>query len=284
MSDPRAALGQYFTPQEVVHLAYDLLVAADPHTRAPKLIDPACGEGVFLRVALERGLTAPERCYGLDRDPSVVDAWQRQGWWPNAAGPHLSVHDGLCEPTSSLRWLRDADFDWVVGNPPYAGQKLRFLRGLDPALLMAGEHAALCRALANRLTLWRRGRPNRPLTAADLRALSTFPIELLFLERFTQLARPGGLIAIVLPDGVLANRRHRFVREWLLDRLTVHAVVALPRHAFRRSGASAKTNLVVATKSAPRRRHRIALLDAVDGLQPDQVAELVDSVSKPAGP
>ena len=78
-----------------------------------KIIDPACGEGVFLRVALERGLTAPERCYGLDRDPSVVDAWQRQGWWPNAAGPHLSVHDGLCEPTSSLRWLRDADFERV---------------------------------------------------------------------------------------------------------------------------------------------------------------------------
>ena len=65
------------------------------------------------------------------------------------------------------------------------------------------------------------------------------------------LARPGGLIAIVLPEGVLANARRGPERQWLFAEHTVHAVVGLPRSTFRPAGITAKTCLCFIEKSPP---------------------------------
>jgi len=88
-------------------------------------------------------------------------------------------------------------------------------------------------ALRAGYTIWR----------GSLRAhsdLSRYPIEILFLERFVQLARPGGHIAIIIPDGILANARLSYVREWLWEHTEVKAVASLPQHTFFRHGAAAK--------------------------------------------
>lgn len=71
-------------------------------------------------------------------------------------------------------------------------------------------------------------------------------IEVLFLELFWKLVKPNGRIAIILPDGPLSNRPFKYVRDWLLCRAHVEAIVSLPRGIFDQT--TAKTNLLVARR------------------------------------
>ena len=74
-------------------------------------------------------------------------------------------------------------------------------------------------------------------------------LEVLFLELFLKLAKPGGRIVIILPDGPLSNGPFAYVRSWLLCRAHVEIIVSLPRNIF--PGTSAKTNILIAQKRTP---------------------------------
>lgn len=71
-------------------------------------------------------------------------------------------------------------------------------------------------------------------------------LEVLFLELFWKLAKPNGKIAIILPDGPLSNRPFKYVRNWLLCRAHVQAIISLPRGIFNRT--SAKTSILIAQR------------------------------------
>lgn len=90
-------------------------------------------------------------------------------------------------------------------------------------------------------------------------------LEVLFLELFLKLVKTNGRIAIILPDGPFSNRYFGYVREWLLCRAQVEAIISLPRGIFR--ATSAKTNLLLARKlpvSAQPYRELTALLECSD--------------------
>jgi type I restriction enzyme M protein len=74
------------------------------------------------------------------------------------------------------------------------------------------------------------------------------PLEVLGLERCIQFLRPGGKLGIVLPDGTLANRNSKYVREWLEQKAKIRAIVSLPIETFMPFGASIKTSLVFVRK------------------------------------
>ena len=56
--------------------------------------------------------------------------------------------------------------------------------------------------------------------------------DILFIERCIQLLKPGGRLAIVLPHNKVAADSLAFVREWLLRKARVLAVVGLGRNTF----------------------------------------------------
>ena len=107
-------------------------------------------------------------------------------------------------------------FDLAIGNPPFSAQaslerRSEVLQGFD---LGAGR-TSQC-------------------------------LEVLFLELFLKLAKINGRIAIILPDGPLSNKPFKYVRDWLLCRAQVEAIISLPRGIF--SGTTAKTNILIAQK------------------------------------
>lgn len=79
----------------------------------------------------------------------------------------------------------------------------------------------------------------------------SLPLEILGLERCFQFLRPGGRLAIVLPDGILKNKNARFVRRWVDQIAEIKAIISLPEEAFTAYGAMVKTSVCVFRKLAP---------------------------------
>lgn len=227
----RKALGQYFTPPEVVGFCLEALGWLDAGNDAARrrVLDPACGEGAFLAGALERGLCLARNTYGIDLDGGLAASWREQGLG-GPEGPWLGIGDGLLAESVCGQALAEGSFDWLVGNPPYAGEGLR---AAAPEVLeqVRGRYELAARRPGERLR--------------------RLPVEVLFVERFWRLCRPGGWVAMVLPEGLLANARWRFVREWLLPRVTLQAVVELPRDTFRAGGGITALTCVVIYRKAP---------------------------------
>jgi type I restriction enzyme M protein len=273
MEPRRKRLGQYFTPPTVVDFALRALRWLDGRPDRPPceaLLDPSCGEGAFLHAAIEGGFVAAGKAWGVDRDPQLLPRWADEGL-RDVMGSHLVHGDGLLDDPSA--WGAPAEgFHWVVGNPPYAGEGLKLA---DAATLtLVSERFELCQ---------RRYGP-----APSPGQVRRFPIEVLFLERFWQLCRPGGLMAIVLPEGIFANDRWRFVRHWLLQATTVHAVVGLPRRAFGAHQITAKTCLALIGKSVPAPGHQVALAEVEHigrGDEPNELSCVLDlwAAEKTAG-
>lgn len=119
---------------------------------------------------------------------------------------------------------------------------VRCADGLDPASLPAGTFDAVV------------GNPPFGVRTSRRAPLAS---EVRFLLRALELARPGGLVALVLPNGVLANERLRDLRADLLAQNTVLAVVALPRGTFYGTGTTAACSLLLLRTAAPPPDHQV---------------------------
>jgi type I restriction-modification system DNA methylase subunit len=290
-----------------------------------RLIDPACGEGVFLRAAHERGGLPAQGLFGADIDETLPAGWRRDSLLREA---NLRLANGLLdEPQSGIR---EGSFDLVAGNPPFSGKGLQDLLRLlsDPqegarhqeqdffegSYLKEATAAARAplspqvRAELERLTrtlsqysCWRldtspeladeteaeaetaptelfaavelsdRRRPtatdyeraaefiahwpaerpldiSRPEVRDTVRRLAGTAIEVIFTERFLRLARPGGLIALIVPESIVASDRLGPFRTWLLGRMDLLASISLPQKVFTGVGANAKTSIIFARR------------------------------------
>ncbi|MGF7036971.1 methylation-associated defense system DNA methyltransferase MAD2 [Mucilaginibacter lappiensis] len=58
------------------------------------------------------------------------------------------------------------------------------------------------------------------------------PPEILFIDQCYQFLKPGGKMAIVLPDGILGNPNTEYVRSWILDKFRLLASIDLAVEAF----------------------------------------------------
>ena len=73
--------------------------------------------------------------------------------------------------------------------------------------------------------------------------------EVLFVERICEFLKPGtGKAAIVLPDGILTNSSSQYVRDFILERFQLLAVVSLPQCAFAHFGAGVKASVIFVRK------------------------------------
>ncbi|MGC8622224.1 MAG: HsdM family class I SAM-dependent methyltransferase, partial [Caldisphaera sp.] len=72
--------------------------------------------------------------------------------------------------------------------------------------------------------------------------------EILFIERCLAFLKDGGKLAIVLPDGILTNSSLQYVRDFIMAKAQVLAIVSLPQFAFTHFGAGVKSSLVFLRK------------------------------------
>lgn len=267
-------LGIFYTREEIVNFIYDVLLLwkemedkeenrweSHKPKHYPSVIDPACGEGIFLKKALEKKFTTPQYIWGIDIDEHAKDKWEKINLLKSfGSEAKLDIHffhqNGLLplDEKKILRYKKGGlkDFDAVVGNPPYGGIGIGIVNG------------GLEQALVN-FEIWKRPfrkapteDPHQLLLPVEIKEsnirksekdrLKSFPIEVLFIDRFIQLAKPGGWIAIIIPDGILSNSNLYYVRQYIANNARVEAIVSLPRDAFKHVGTSAKTSILFLKK------------------------------------
>lgn len=228
----RAGMGQYFTPDPVVKF---MVAVCDPSV-ADLVLDPFCGSAHMLTTCLQhvhrRTRHTDDRVWyefafgklhGIEKSDRMVRVAMTDMRLQGDGHSNIRCTDALLD-LSNYPDLERESFDLIVTNPPF-GSAL----GTD----------ALARLGAFDLAEGRR----------------SVPLEVLGLERCIQFLRPGGRLAIVLPDGVLANRSMAYVRQWADSVVKLRAIVSLPLATFVPFGASIKTSIVFARKWHPGERH-----------------------------
>ena len=193
-TDTRRLLGQHFTPEPLVRLVCALGIAS-PEAR---VLDPACGEGAFLRGAIERlrqlGRSKPHRSQvcGFEVDPVHAAAARA------VPGAEIRSADFFAQ---ELR----PEFDSVVGNFPFVRQEL--LKGRKEFLggVVRREWAG---AFPEISTLSGR---------ADL--------YLYFFLHAARCLRDGGRMAVISGNSWLHVPYGALLRKFLLEKLSLQMVL-----------------------------------------------------------
>ena len=275
-------LGIFYTPQEVADFIFEILniwkenqanrwKTKEGKTKYPSVIDPSVGEGIFLKTALSKNFTKPEWIFGLDIDEDAVKKWKEINLLKEFGGEDkdLEAHFFHQNGLEKIKWkqhrykykyklkqidIKNQQFDAVVGNPPYGGLGLGHTNFSDGLITQLAKFEIFPKTVKNDL--------NTANLQSDLfgseksfslhkdikQKLKSFSIEILFLERFIQLAKPGGWIAIIIPDGILTNSNAIYVREFIINKTKVEAIVSLPRDTFKNVGTNAKTSILFLRK------------------------------------
>lgn len=233
----RAGMGQYFTPDPVVDMAVRILKPKP----SDLILDPFCGSAHFLTRCLDYvnenyAKTAGEyamhqfkffHLHGIEKSERMVRIAMTDMLLHDDGHTNIRNTDALLsfENYPDLIALREdgtndpAIFDIILTNPPFGS-------------IMKGEVIEI-------LGRFHLGHKKKSL-----------PLEVLGLERCLQFLRPGGRLAIVLPDGILKNKNMAFVRRWLHGVAEIKAVISLPLETFAPFGTTTKTSLCFFQKCA----------------------------------
>ena len=255
----RGNFGQYFTPREIVKFIVDVL----PITHDSKVLDTSCGSGGFLLYALNK-----VRNEATDYYPNYKnDAKQYAKWFPywhdfaeknlygieineqisRAAKMNMIIHDdGHTNVITSDGLVSDATikehsgnkgfeygtFDFIITNPPFGNN----IRQTEQAYLKT----------------YQLGKKDEDWLAVKAKAGDDIrdgqQSEVLFIEQDYLFLKEGGMLAIVLPDGILTNSSMQYVRTQLEDWFRIVAVVSMPQTAFAANGAGVKSSVLFLRK------------------------------------
>lgn len=229
----RGDRGEFFTPHPIVRLAIEMIAPKPNET----VIDPACGSGGFLIQTIshvchqcpdiEKSAYVREHIRGIEFNPDVALSAMIRLAFEGGAGTEVICANALLENEQ----FNNA-FDIVLTNPPFGSKgKIEDQRILKSYLL------------ARR---WNRTSSDEWEVTRNV--LAGQSPEILFIEKCLKLLRPGGRMAIVLPDGLLQNISNSHIRFWIRSQAKVLGVVSIPQEAFVPYGTGIKTSLLLLQK------------------------------------
>lgn len=229
----RGDRGEFFTPHPIVRLAV-AMIAPKPNER---VIDPACGSGGFLIQALayiqktypdvDKSSYAQKNIAGIEFNPDVALSAMIRLAFEGGTGTEITCANALLENEK----LNNA-FDIVLTNPPFGSKG----KVEDQKILKSYVLARRWNKTSN---------ADWEVTKTVLAGQSP---EILFIEKCLRLLRPGGRMAIVLPDGLLQNVSNSHIRYWIRLQAKVLGVVSIPQEAFVPYGTGIKTSLLLLQK------------------------------------
>lgn len=246
--------GQFFTPRNVVKMMVDILDPDDEDL----IIDPACGSGGFLIEALrhvwrkldaegekfhwnksnlqeEKMEVALNKIRGIDKDYFLSKVAKAYMAIIGDGKSGIFNEDSLEKPENwqdKTRLKIDlGKFSVLLTNPPF-GSKIP-VRGEEKLKQFNLGHK------------WKQDKKTGEWQTGKLKDKEA--PQILFIERCLQLLKNEGRMAIVLPDGVFGNDTFSYIRNWLITRGRIWAIIDVPIETFM-PNTSTKTSILIFQK------------------------------------
>lgn len=293
----RGDFGQYFTPREVV----DFVVKVLPITKDSLVLDTSCGSGGFLLYALDKVRNkatelypkyktdvkqqskwkpywhkfAENNLYGIEISEGIARTAKMNMIIHDDGHTNVVTADGLLsadykskkigeteeEQKAREKWnsntlqVKTANhnfkynhFDYIITNPPFGSTiKLTEQAYLQYFKLGLKEVSWIDRKQRSKF---------------DLGARDSQSTEVLFIEQCYRFLKPGGMLAIVVPDGVLTNSSGQYVRDWIEEHYRIISVVSLPQDAFKANDAGVKSSVMFLQKLTEKQSESIKVAKA----------------------
>ena len=279
----RGDRGEFFTPRNIMRMAVKMI---NPKPNE-KICDTSCGTGGFLVTAMnhvidtlksevEKDFDKPEsewsdhersmvrdrikdiaakNYYGFDINPDLVKATKMNMVMNNDGSGNIYRNDSLLPPhewdgslkgqlanaldikANSIKNHNSIQFfDVIVTNPPFGSRipikDSHILGQYDIGYIWRNIHSA------EYGSGWTKSEDYQ----------SSVPPEQLFIERCLQFLKPGGRLAIVLPDSILGNPGLGYIRQWLIEHTRIIASVDLHVDTFQPRNGTQTSVLIVQKK------------------------------------
>lgn len=221
--------GQYFTVRHVVQMCVDMLNPRDNEA----CLDPACGPCGFMihtlkhvtenekfkkrwgrEVEFRKKEYAQNYLYAIDFDQKLAKVAKVMMLIMGDGKTHvfrvnsLDPREWVNHPHRVGDFVRDGMFDLIMTNPPFAGE-------ITQAEVLGGYDLAY------------KGDP------AQNKRANKVERDVLFIERCLRLLKPGGRMAIVLPQGIFNNTSDEYIRKYVMKQARILAVVGLQGNMFK---------------------------------------------------
>lgn len=237
----RGKMGQFFTPRSIIRFCIKMM---NPE-RDTLVLDPACGSGGFLLNAMDNVRRYAEanydereawehwhkfamnNIYGIEINDQIARVCKMNMIIHDDGHTNIISTDALSdfEDINKInKGFKKDNFDLILTNPPFG--------------------AVIKRTEKDYLDKYNLGKGRK-----------TQKTEILFIERCIDFVKPKtGKIAIVLPDGILTNSSLQYVRDFIMERCEILAIISLPQFAFTHFGAGVKSSLVFLRRKGEKER------------------------------
>ncbi|EAL0033925.1 restriction endonuclease subunit M [Campylobacter upsaliensis] len=245
----KGTAGQYFTPLNIVRF----MVECFDLRQNDLVLDPSCGSGGFLLQTLQ---------YMQEKSKKLDGEYNQKRFWHSFAEKNLygiEISGGISQTAKMNMIIHDdghtnvitADgldsfenfikknnkfqkntFNFIFTNPPFGSS--------IPASKPYFEDFSFAKSEVHFI--------DKIIDKKSPKDLSGQKSEILFLERYFEFLKEGGIVACVLPDGILTNSSLQNVRDYLLERFYLLASFSLPQHTFSNYGAGVKSSILVLRK------------------------------------
>ena len=279
----RGDRGEFFTPRNVMHMTVEILCPRDDE----KVLDPACGTGGFLVVAMNKIISSLENelnkyfgktkedwsddnkrvfqerireiasnnFFGFDINPDLIKATKMNMVMNNDGSGNIFQTDSLLPPhqwESSFR--REISKSLSIPESNIRNKdSIGFLDVIVTNPPFGSKIPIKDPHILEQFDLghiWERSKTDREHWTITKRLQSSVPPEQLFIERCLQLLKPGGRMGIVLPDSILGAPGLGYIREWLIQKTRIIASIDLHTDTFQpRNGT--QTSVLFLQKKTP---------------------------------
>ena len=253
-------LGQYFTPRSIVKLGVALADIHVDENHIDKVLDASCGTGGYLIEAFARMKSiimgnssysnsqkeelieklCSNSIYGIDaaKDPKLARIARINMYLHGDGGSQIYMGDALntemlVDKTDSQEFQDEMEdmrgvfqpntFDVVVTNPPFS---MEYAAKDEEQFKILKEYELAA-------------------TGSGYRSLRA---GVMFIERYSNLLKPGGKLITVIDNTILNSEQFGYVRDFIRAKFIIRAVISLHGDAFQQSKARVKTSLIYLEK------------------------------------
>lgn len=252
-------LGQFFTPRDIVRLMVALADINVTKSGAETVVDPCCGSGGFLIIALSDmwrktdelvGLSSKEReklketiansaLCGIDggSNPPMYRIARMNMYLHGDGGSNVFFADSLdkgigqvgprnlerdreIDDLRSMLVRKETRFDVILANPPFS--------------MSFSRNDSKQRQVLDQYTIATMNRQVRSLLSS-----------VMFLERYRELAKEDGRILAIIDDSVLSGEKYKAVRDYIRETFIIRGIISLPGDAFHHAASRVKTSVLI---------------------------------------